>query len=190
MPKPNNTSRKKRISALISLYMLSLGASEPVNATPEAAPMVPRSPAFVAMPTRLVTLFTEQEKAIAAALIKGDHAALDRLVAENFELRAGSRADQAVPRDAWLAHSQAHPEHAAMLSPQHMAVWDFGTNAVVNFKWTNTGQAQATDLFVIDVWKRTDDNWKLAIRFIDPTGPVDTIVPGLAPAEEVIPKKY
>jgi hypothetical protein len=145
------------------------------------------------MPTRLVVLFNKQELAVSAALIKGDRAALDRLVAEDFELRAGSRMDTAIPRDAWLANSLSPPQYITPLSPQQMAVWDFGNNAVVSFKWTNigmTGQSSVQNQFVVDVWKRDGDNWKLAIHFIDPVGPIEAPVPGLNPKEPIIPKKY
>jgi hypothetical protein len=41
---------------------------------------------------------------------------------------------------------------------------------------------------VVDVWRRTGDEWKLAIRYIAPAG--GTSLPGVPRAEPEIPKRY
>jgi small subunit ribosomal protein S2 len=45
-------------------------------------------------------------------------------------------------------------------------------------------------LFIVDVWRRSGTEWRLAIRYASPVGSRDMAIPGVGPAEPEIPKKY
>ena len=51
---------------------------------------------------------------------------------------------------------------------------DLGNAAVVKFERrqdaTNKGKAESGEFFVVDVWKKDGDAWKLANRFVSKTG--------------------
>ena len=133
--------------------------------------------------TRQVRRFLELETALHDAQRAGDVAALERLLADDYELRAGRRPGQPVARADWLAEIRRQPPPDVVL--EQMAVHDRGDTAAVSFLARPEGGG--APLFVVDLWLRAGDDWKLQVRYATPVGR-DAAVPGEAPAA-TLPKK-
>ena len=134
--------------------------------------------------TRLARIFLEKERAIATAVSGGDKAALEHLVAEDFELRSGANAAKPVPRAEWIDNVMKTRDPGGEISG--MAVHDFGPVAVASF----TLDARTGNVFVVDVWRGSGSDWKLQVRYASPAGTTDALVPGAGSTEKEIPKKY
>ena len=133
--------------------------------------------------TRQVRRFLELETALHDAQRAGDVATLERLLADDYELRAGRRPGQPVARADWLAEIRRQPPPEVVL--EQMAVHDRGDTAAVSFLARPEGGG--APLFVVDLWLRAGDDWKLQVRYATPVGR-DAAVPGEAPAA-TLPKK-
>jgi hypothetical protein len=151
-----------------------------------AAPALAADSATGRVPTvtRLVKLFLEREDALSAAMRAGDTASLERTLSDDFELRTGARAASPVPRVDFIA--DAAKNHPASGAAKRMAVHDVGSVAIVSFVQGDT----TTAVFVIDVWRQTASDWKLAIRYASPAGPPEFAIPGASSPAAEIPKKY
>ena len=136
--------------------------------------------------SRLVMLFTEQETNLAARIRAKDAAGAGSLLTDDFELRSGPQPGRPVPRADWLRQSMQAP--GADTTPTQMAVHDLGGTAVVSFL-LKADSANA-GFFIVDVWRQSGEQWKLAIRYVAPAGAGGTPIPGVPAAEPEIPKRY
>jgi len=143
------------------------------------------APGRVPTVTRLVKLFLEREDALSAAIRAGDAASLERTLADDFELRTGARAASPVARVDFIA--DAARNRPASGAASRMAVHDLGSVAIVSFV---QGDDATRATFVIDVWRQTGSDWKLAIRYASPAGPPEFAIPGASSPAAEIPKKY
>jgi hypothetical protein len=136
--------------------------------------------------SRLVVLFTQQEMRLAERLRARDAAGVEALLTDDFELRASGRPGRPVPRANWIA--QEMKSSAATTAPTEMAVHDLGNAAVVSFLQPS-GSAKA-GAFVVDLWRRDGEEWKLAVRYQAASGSNATPMPSVPPASKEIPKRY
>jgi hypothetical protein len=117
--------------------------------------------------TRLVKIFAERETTLADRARSTDSAALDLLLDPSFEMRVASAPGAPVPRDEWIREMRASPHGTARI--EQMAVHDFGDVAVVSFRQADEpaagGGAPPSVRFIVDCWKRSGDDWKLAVRY-------------------------
>ena len=139
----------------------------------------------VATVTRLVKLFLDREESLSAAMRAGDTASLERTLTDDFELRAGARAASPVPRAEFLKDVVRNRPIAD--APSRMAVHDLDSVAIVSFV---QGEDARRAIFVVDVWRKSGTDWKLAIRYAGPAGSQDFAIPGAAAPTTEIPKKY
>lgn len=140
----------KSFQLLFPLALLAANLALAQPATPAPAPRM------VLTMTRPVHIFSEHEGMLADALRKSDRAGIDRLLAQDFELREGSAPVQPVPRAKWI---DLHPGFAA----DQMAVHDYGDIAVVSF--VNSADGAMSAAFVVDVWQKQGEDWRLAVRY-------------------------
>lgn len=166
---------------LIGLFWL---AALPAVSTPAIAADEPAT-GRVGTVTRLVKIFLDREEALSAAMRAGDTASLERMLTDDFELRAGARAASPVPRADFL--KEVVRTLPAGEAPGRMAVHDLGNIAVVSFV---QGDDAKRAIFVVDVWRQSGREWKLAIRYAAPAGTQDFPIPGAAAPSTEIPKKY
>ena len=141
--------------------------------------------------TRWVKLFVDKESALASAMGAGDEAALDKILADDFELRTGANPGTPTPRADFIR--QARIGGGPSFSIEQMAVHDLGEHAVVSFLQLSSsgGTRQPSgDIFVVDVWKRAGDEWRLAVRYASRGGDPRLMVPGASLESPNIPKKY
>jgi ketosteroid isomerase-like protein len=128
-----------------------------------AAPAHPQGAASGRIPTvsRLVQLFSRLEVEWMDAARRGDAADLDRLVAEDFEVRTAEAPGAPAPRAAWLAASRG----VAVPAPSEMAVRSVGDVAVVSCRLGGKG---GSGTFVVDLWVQTRGDWKIVARYESP----------------------
>jgi hypothetical protein len=168
----------RRSISLLALMTLSVVAMPAIAADEPAG-------GRVATVTRLVKLFLDREEALSAAMRAGDTASLERMLADDFELRAGARAASPIPRADFL--KDVVRSRPAGEGPTRMAVHDLGNAAIVSFV---QGDDARRAVFVVDVWRQSGPDWKLAIRYAGPAGTPDFPIPGASSPPTEIPKKY
>lgn len=138
--------------------------------------------------TRLVKLFLDLEGTLLDAARSGDRAALERQLADDFEMRVAQRPGEPVPRADWLAHTLAARPPAAQI--EQMAVHDEGQAALVSFLLRPQG-TQQWPTFVVDTWVRAGDEWRLQVRYAAPVPAHSPRVAGEGSASTpAIPKRY
>lgn len=143
----------------------------------------------VPTPTRNVTIFTELENSLADVVQKRDTQAIDKLVADNYELRSGSAPGVPTAREEWVKQLLQLPPFESRIS--QMAVHEYGDLMMVSFLWkiaTPTGSGIAQNVFVVDTWKRNGGNWQLVVRYASPLDGAAAI-PGAAPPSELSLRK-
>jgi hypothetical protein len=138
---------------------MTAAAQEPV--TPTLTPTIITS-------TKQVTLFTGLEKQILQAVQKKDKAGLEAMLTEDFEI-AMPHAD-AVAGEDWLDSVLAKDFALRTFVISQMSVADLGDYAVVKYERgqqaTLKGKAYDGEFFVVDLWKKSGDSWKLANRYV------------------------
>ena len=151
----------------------------------------PQPQARIPTVTRWVKVFTELELSLASSVRGRDDSALQKILADDFELRTGAMPGTPTPRAEFIRQSLAPGD--ASFTIEQMAVHDLGDKALVSFLQTARSggkRVPARDIFVVDVWKRSGDEWRLAIRYAGPAGARDFVIPGAAAETPAIPKKY
>lgn len=136
----------------------------------DAAPTGARSASagHIVTRTRTVAIFDDMERKLMTAIEKKDKAALDDLVAEDFEARRSSAPDTPEPRDQWLAN-QLPNGVVADFQISRMAVHLFHDDtAVVSMNYWQAQKAVSEDFFIVDVWTKHGDQWKLSVRYVSP----------------------
>ena len=152
----------------------------------------PAQTARVPIVTRLVTALLEHESRLAQAASAGDAAALQALLADDFEMRVASHPGAPTPRAEWLAAIARQPAPPAEI--EQMAVHDHGVVAVASFVLRPVGgDRHATPLFVVDTWARDGEAWRLKVRYAAPIAASGGRRAGLVPGDAgdtTLPKKF
>jgi hypothetical protein len=153
-----SVGRKLYLPAVVVGLVLFFGEMGPVLSQDTGPTRIPTV-------TRLVQRFHQLEVALIDAVTKKDNSALNGLLTEDFELRAGAAPGLPVPRGQWIDHSFAARE---LPHPVQMAVHEYGPVAVVSF--LGEGGARG-DVLIVDVWTNAGGQWKLSARYVAPAGP-------------------
>ena len=177
----------KHVKLPATILRTALALATGVTLVAASAPAFSADTAVGRVPTvtRLVKLFLEREDALSAAMRAGDTASLEGTLTDDFELRTGARAASPVPRIDFLSYVAQH--HPASGAASRMAVHDLGGVAIVSFV---QGDDATRAAFVVDVWRQTGPDWKLAIRYASPAGTPEFAIPGAGSPAAEIPKKY
>ncbi|MGE5241942.1 MAG: nuclear transport factor 2 family protein [Bacteroidota bacterium] len=138
--------------------------------------------------TRLVRQFTVLENSLLESVGKQDSAAVQKMLADDFEMRIGAMPGVPTPRAEWIRQSLKEP--AGLSGIEQMAVHDYGNVAVVSFLGRRDVNGARGDLFIVDVWTRSQGAWKLSTRYAGPAGDRRFVVPGAATSLPMIEKKY
>ena len=173
-------------SRLLVAFLVAGVLASPLRADAADTPATGRIPTV----TRLVKLFLELEGSLAAGIRGGNASAVDKMLAEDFELRVASTPGNPTPRAEWLRLAMDKPGPSVRI--EQMAVHDFGDVAIVSFlqaAMTAEKRDSTRDIATVDVWKRTGDTWMLAVRYAGPAGTRSFAIPG-ASMEPPIEKRY
>ena len=118
--------------------------------------------------TRLVSLYTDLEKQLAAAAETQDQAKLDQMLDDDFEQWGPEPPGDPIPKDDWKTAYRP-----TTFLPRQMSVRAFTDTDVVSFvahqKGTFGDKEIGGDFFVIDVWRHEGAASKLAVRYISRT---------------------
>ncbi len=137
--------------------------------------------------TRLVKIFLDREDQILSAQRSHDAATLERVLADDFEMRIGARPGVPIPRAEFL--QQVGAQKVGPYTIEQMAVHDLGASMIVSFLLRpGADAADAQPLFVVDTWTGGTENPRLRIRYVAPAAAA--AIPGAGAEPPPIPKKY
>lgn len=145
-------------SVLLSLTAIA-SAQEPVK--PKLTPTIITA-------TKQVTLFTGLEKQMLQAVQRRDKAGLEAMLTDDFEINMPD-ADP-LAGDDWLDSVLVADFTLKSFIIRQMSVIDLGDSALVKFdriqQSTFKGRNSGGEFYVVDLWKKNGDSWKLANRFV------------------------
>ena len=152
------TSRSATV--LIAICMLAV-AQEPVK--PKLTPTIMTA-------TRQVTFFTGLENQLLQAVQKKDRARLEEILEDDFEI-AMPDADP-LAREDWVDSVMDKDFSLKSFFIRQMSVADQGDCAAVKYQRVQQaswkGMNSSGEFFVVDLWKKSGDTWKLVNRYVAP----------------------
>jgi hypothetical protein len=137
--------------------------------------------------TRLVQIYSDYEQRLADAVNRKDAGEIDRLIANDFELRSANNIGVPVPRSDWIA--QSLKESPVSISIGQMAVHDFGNIRIVSFVMTRAVGRREPGIAVIDVWMQSGESSVLKVRYATTQTSQSPRVPGET-QQRKIEKRY
>lgn len=139
-------------------------------------PVKPQLTARIKTATRQVATFTNLETQMLQAVQKKDKATLAAMLTDDFALEMPD-ADRTAGED-WVDSVMAKDFTLEKFGVRQMSVNDLGNAAIVKFdrlqKATYKGANANGEFFVVDLWKKDGDTWKLVSRFVSK---VSSVVP-------------
>ncbi len=124
------------------------------------------APKRVVTRTRTVATFANLEQQLLDARLKHDKATLTELTTEDFEVRRSSASSSPVPREEWLESETPGFESGEFrLSDMAVHLYKESTAVVSFIHRAGTGR-----FFVVDVWSKEGEAWKLSVRYTAPVG--------------------
>ena len=155
--------------AAIALASISSGsAQEPVK--PSLNPRIITA-------TKQVVIFTDLEKQLLRAIQSKDQAGLSKLVSEDCIIEMPD-ADP-LPCDDWMKSVLSKDYALKSFVVRQLSVVDGPDSSVVKFDRVQQssfkGKPEGGEFFVVDVWKKDGDAWKLANRFVSKVSSVPSI---------------
>ncbi|HET8890897.1 MAG TPA: nuclear transport factor 2 family protein [Candidatus Angelobacter sp.] len=162
-----------RLASVFIAVTVLAGTQEPVK--PKLTPRIVTA-------TRQVTMFSDLEIQMLKAVQKKDKGALEAMLTDDCVITMPN-ADP-LPGDEWVDSVMAKDFTLKSFAMRDVLAIDLGNAVVVKFdrrqEAISKGQPENGEFFVVDVWKKEGDAWKLANRFvsrnasgaIEPKGPV------------------
>ena len=128
--------------------------------------------------TKQVTIFNGLENQLLQAVQKKDKAAAQAMLSDDLIIEMPD-ADP-LPGDDWLDSVMAKEYTLKSFVVRQMSATDLGNAVVVKYdrlqEATSKGKADNGEFFVVDLWKKDGDNWKLANRYVAKVSPEAQIV--------------
>ena len=146
------------LSVLIATSIFS-AAQEPVKPA-----LMPR----IITATKQVSIFTGMENQLLQAIQKKDKAAAEAMLSDDLMIEMPD-ADP-LPGDDWLDSVMAKDYTLKSFVVRQMSAIDLGNAVVLKYdrlqEASSKGHADNGEFFVVDVWKKSGDTWKLASRYV------------------------
>jgi hypothetical protein len=146
------------LSVLIATSIFS-AAQEPVKPA-----LTPR----IITATKQVSIFTGLERQMLQAVQKKDQASLEAMLDDDFAIEMPN-ADPLAAED-WIASIMAKDYSLKSFTVRQMSAVDAGNFVLVKFdrvqESTLNGKPDGGEFFVVDLWKKSGDSWKLANRYV------------------------
>jgi Domain of unknown function (DUF4440) len=131
-------------------------------------PVKPKQTPTIVTATKQVTLFSGLEKQMLQAVEKKDKPALEAMLTDDFQIEMPN-ADPLAGED-WMNSLMAKDFSLKSFVIRQMSVADLGDAAVVKFDRLQQAIFQdknvSGEFFVVDLWKKSGDSWKLANRYV------------------------
>ncbi|MFI5105769.1 MAG: nuclear transport factor 2 family protein [Terriglobales bacterium] len=143
-------------------------------------PVKPKLNPRIMTATKQVTMFTDLEVQLLRAVQKKDKAGLQAMLTEDFAVDMPNT--ERLMGDDWVDSVIAKDYTLTKFGVRQVTVALFGDAAVVKFdrlqEATHKGASDTGEFFVVDLWKKDGDTWKLANRFVSK---VSSVVPKTKP---------
>ncbi len=114
------------------------------------------SPPQVSM-TRSMAVLADLERTLSDAASSGNRKAAEELLSPDFEFRPAEHPGEPTTRSDWLADASKRGNGSGQLS-----VRDLGDVSVASFVMSLD---DGTSSFVVDVWQKLDNHWRLISRY-------------------------
>ena len=118
--------------------------------------------------TKQVAIFTRMETQLLQAVQKKDKAAAQAMLSDDLMIEMPD-ADP-LPGDDWLDSVMAKDYTLKSFVVRQMSAIDLGDAVVLKFdrlqEAASKDQPDNGEFFVVDVWKKSGDTWKLASRYV------------------------
>lgn len=153
----------RRVSLFADLILLALplmaAAQEPVK--PSLSPRIITA-------TRQVSIFTDLEKQMLKAIQTKDKAGLSNLVADDCVIEMPD--SDPLAADDWMASVLSKDYALKSFQVRQVSALDQGDFVIVKYdrvqKAAYKGAPDDGEFFVVDLWKKNGDAWKLANRYV------------------------
>ncbi len=153
------------IRCLVFIVSIAFAAS---IAAPAQEPTQPKLTPRIITATKQVTLFMGLERQMLQAVQKKDKTSLQALLGDDFTIEMPN-ADPLDGED-WLDSVTAKDFNLKSFVIRQMSVADLGESAIVKYERiqesTYQGKPDGGEFFVVDLWKKNGDAWKLANRYV------------------------
>jgi len=162
-----------RTTVVLSVFVVFLvtftTAQEPVK-----SPVSPR----IMTATRQVTVFSALELQLLQAVQKKDKPALESMLSDDFSIYMPDA--EPLDIDEWLDMVTGKDYSLKTFAVCRFFATDLGDSVQVVFERSQVaawkGRADSGRFFVIDLWKKSGDSWKLANRSVAKTSSVPAAV--------------
>jgi len=157
-----------RLFAVLIATSVFSAAQEPVK--PALSPRIITA-------TKQVAMFTGLENQLLHAVQKKDKAAAQAMLSDDLIIEMPDA--DALPGDDWLDSVLAKDYTLKSFMVRQVSAIDLGNAVVVKFdrlqEASLKSQADNGEFFVVDVWKKTGDAWKLASRYVSKVSSVASV---------------
>jgi hypothetical protein len=137
-------------------------------AAPAQEPIQPKLTPRIITATKQVTIFMGLERQMLQAVQKKDQASLEAMLDEDFAIEMPD-ADPLAGED-WIASIMAKDYSLKSFAVRQMSAVYEGNFVLVKFdrvqESTLNGKPDGGEFFVVDLWKKSGDSWKLANRYV------------------------
>jgi hypothetical protein len=138
----------------------------------------PELPPDTDIDPQLTEQLRQLEQQLGEAAVHRDTKILERLVGPAYTLRLGDAPEQSVPRTDWMENVRsqgAHSYKVESIDERYHAARKLTDNlAVVSLlltqKATDDGHDRSGDFYLVDIWKKSGDQWQITARYSTPTG--------------------
>jgi len=148
-----------RCLVCLGIFSVAAAAQEPVK-----PPVSPR----IITATRQVSIFTDLEKQLLKAVQAKDEAKLKSLVGDDCMIEMPD--SDPMPGDDWVASVLGKDFALKSFSIRQVSALDQGDFVVVKFDRVQQAAYKGTpengEFFVVDLWTKNGDSWKLANRYV------------------------
>lgn len=146
-----------RLLPVLIVTIIFSAAQEPVKPA-----LTPR----IITATKQVAIFTAMENQLLRAIQKKDKAAAQAMLSEDLYIEMPNA--DSLSGDDWLDSVMEKDYTLKSFVVRQMSAIDLGTAVVFKYdrlqEASSKGQADNGEFFVVDVWKKSGDTWKLAGR--------------------------
>lgn len=149
------------IAVIFFIFIFSCAATAQEPVKPGLTPRIITA-------TKQVTIFTALEKQLLQAVQKKDKAALEAMLDDDLDIEMAD-ADPLAGAD-WIDSVTSKDFILKSFTIRQMSAVDMGDKVLVNYdrvqEATSKGKADSGEFFVVDLWKKAGDSWKLVNRYV------------------------
>jgi len=152
-------------------------------AAPAQEPTQPKLTPRIITATKQVTVFMGLERLMLQAVQKKDKTSLEAMLDDEFAIEMPNV--DPLDGEDWVDSVTAKDFTLKSFVIRQMSVTDLGDSAVVKYdriqESTYQGKPDGGEFFVVDLWKKSGDSWKLANRYVAKVSSVPSIPKPIKP---------